>query len=73
MLGDKKTWQCLDRIVLGCGFLVHRLGCSCELESNVINFIIWTGMGKNCTCIKRLSMSGLLSGLHNASVAGISQ
>lgn len=46
MVRDKKVWQCLGRIVVGCVFLVHRLGFNCEVDSDEINFIVWRGIGK---------------------------
>lgn len=55
---------------MGCGLLLSRLGLSCEMDSDEINFIIWTGQGKNSTRIKRFAILGLLCGLYNVLVAG---
>lgn len=71
MLGDKKTWCCLGRIVVGCGLLLPRLGFSCEMDSDEINFIIWTEQGKNSTGIKCFAILGLICCLYNVLVAGV--
>lgn len=71
MLGEKKTWWCLGRIVVGSGLLVPRLGFSCQMDSDEINFIIWIGKRKNSTGIKCFVILGLLCGLYNVLVAGV--
>lgn len=71
MLGEKKTWWCLGRIVVGSGLLVPRLGFSCQMDSDEINFIIWIGKRKNSTGIKCFVFLGLLCALYNVLVAGV--
>lgn len=44
MVRDKKP--CLGRTAVGCVFLVNRLGFNYEVDSDEINFIVWTGIGK---------------------------
>lgn len=53
---------------MGCVFLVNRLGFNYEVDSDEINFIVWTGIGKkiNCAGIKLFSSLGLLCSLVNA-------
>lgn len=55
---------------MSCVFLVHRLGFNCEVDPDGINFIVWTGIGKNCAGIKLFSTLGLLCGLVNAPEQG---
>lgn len=47
---------------MGFGLLVPRLGFSCDMDSDEINFIIGTGKGKNSTGIKCFAMLGLTCG-----------
>lgn len=56
---------------MGSGLPVPRLGCSCEMDSDEINFIIRAGKGKNNTRIECFAILGLLCGLCNVLVADV--
>lgn len=56
---------------MGSGLPVPRLGFSCEMDSDEINFIIRAGKGKNNTRIECFAILGLLCGLCNVLVADV--
>lgn len=56
---------------MGYVFLVPRLGFNCEVVSDEINFIVWTGIGKKKKTVQELfSTLGLLCSLVNAREQG---